>query len=94
MASSFADSVILGEYPNPVIHPLWVRFQTPTAGPASLQLLDISGRVLLRQDVELVAGINQIGWSDVKGQQALASGLYIVQLITTTGRTTIKVLVE
>jgi hypothetical protein len=76
-----------------VMHPLWIRFQASTAGPANLQLLDISGRVLLRQDVELVAGINQIGWSDVKGQ-ALASGIYIVQLITTTGRTSIKVFVQ
>jgi hypothetical protein len=49
--------------------------------------------VLLRQQVELVAGINQIGWSDVKGQ-ALATGVYIVQLITATGRISIKVFVH
>jgi hypothetical protein len=93
VASPFADSTSLDEYPNPVRHPLWVRFQASTAGAANLQLLDMSGRVLLRQDVELVTGINQIGWSDVK-QQALASGIYIVQLITTTGRTSIKVFVQ
>ncbi len=88
-----SDSVSLYEYPNPVTHGLFVRIQSPAGGAASLQLLDVSGRVLLRQELQLAAGISDIGWTDVK-QQGLAPGLYIVQLITTTGRTTMKVIVQ
>ncbi len=87
------DSTSLYEYPNPVTHGLYVHIQAAAAGPASLSLLDVSGRVLLRQELQLGVGSNDMGWTDVR-QQGLAPGLYLVQLITTTGRTTIKVIVE
>lgn len=87
------DSVGLYEYPNPVTHGLFVHIQAPAAGAASLELIDLSGRILLRKDVQLAAGSNDIGWSDVR-QQRLTPGLYIVQLMTATARNTFKVMVQ
>lgn len=87
------DSASLYEYPNPVTSGLYVHIQSLSGGPASLELFDVAGRMLLRQDVQLAAGINDIGWPDVK-QQGLASGVYILQLVTTTGRMTTKVVVK
>lgn len=87
------DSASLYEYPNPVTNGLFVHIQTLKAGAASLELLDLSGRVLLRKDVQLAVGVNDIGWSDVR-QQRLTPGVYIVQLITKIGRTTVKVIVQ
>lgn len=88
-----SDSVLLYEYPNPVVNGLYVHVVAPAGGPAALELFDVSGRMLLRQDVQLAAGVNDIGWPDVK-QQGLASGVYILQLITTTGRSTTRVVVH
>ena len=87
------DSAGLYEYPNPVTNGLFVHIPAATAGPASLELIDLTGRLLLRKDVQLAAGVNDIGWSDIR-QQRLTSGLYIVQLVTATGRTTFKVMVQ
>ena len=87
------DSTSLYEYPNPVTNGLYVHIQSPSGGPASLELFDVSGRMLLRQDVQLSAGGNDIGWSDVK-QQGMATGVYILQLVTLKGRTTVKVIVQ
>jgi hypothetical protein len=87
------DSTSLYEYPNPVTHGLYVHIQSPEGGPASLELFDVSGRMLLRQDVRLNAGANDIGWTDVK-QQGMATGVYILQLVTLKGRTTVKVIVQ
>jgi hypothetical protein len=87
------DSVSLYEYPNPVTSGLYVHIQCLSGGPASLELFDITGRLLLRQDVQLTAGVNDIGWPDVK-QQGLASGVYVLQLVTTTERMTTKVVIK
>ncbi len=88
------DSTSLYEYPNPVTSGLYVHIQSPAGGPASLELFDVSGRMLLRQDVQLSVGANDIGWSDVK-QQGMAAGVYILQLVTLKGRgTTVKVIVQ
>jgi hypothetical protein len=84
------DSASLYEYPNPVTNGLFMHIVSAAGGPASLELFDVSGRMLLRQDVQLSAGSNDIGWSNVK-QSGLTPGLYIVALVTTTSRTTVKV---
>jgi hypothetical protein len=55
--------------------------------------VDASGRVLLRQERQLAAGTNEMGWYDVK-EQGLAPGLYIVRMTTPRGRTTVKVIVR
>jgi hypothetical protein len=87
------DSASLYEYPNPVTNGLYVHIVSVSGGPASLELFDMAGRLLLRQDVQLAAGANDTGWPDVK-QQGLVSGVYILELLTPTGRMTTKVLVK
>jgi len=85
--------VRLYEYPNPVEHGLYVHIQGVAGGPASLELFDLSGRMVVRQDLVLSAGTNDIGWPDLK-QRGVSTGLYVLQLITETGRTTVKVVVK
>jgi hypothetical protein len=86
-----ADS--LYEYPNPVTNGLFVRINSLTGGPVNVELLDMSGKVLLRQDRQLIAGINELGWSDVK-RHGLAQGLYLVRVITPVGKAIVKVIVH
>jgi len=87
------DSLQLYEYPNPVIHGLHMHVEGAAGGAASLQLFDLSGRIVLRQELVLTAGVNTIGWPDVK-QYGVSAGLYILQLNTTKGRTTLKIVVK
>jgi hypothetical protein len=71
--------------PNPADRELWVSFSLPRAEPATLELIDVSGRRIRehtvagpgRQTVDLAAG------------SRLAPGLYIVRL-TQNGQSVVK----
>jgi len=87
------DSTSIYEYPNPVVSGLYLHIQSGMSGPAALELFDVSGRMLLRQDVQLAAGANDIGWPDVK-QQGVTAGVYILRLLTGSEGTTTKVVIQ
>ena len=70
---------LLGASPNPATTRLWVRFTLPDDRPASLELVDVSGRALRRIDVgSLGAGAHGV---DLAAGHAPEPGVYLVRLI-------------
>lgn len=65
--------------PNPAFGSVAIRFALPTAGPASLELLDLAGRRVLTRDVgTLGAGMHTLV---LRGELArLPAGVYAVRL--------------
>jgi hypothetical protein len=73
-----------GARPNPGTGHLSVSFTLPVGRPASIELLDIQGRLIVRREVgSLGAGRHVIG---VAPDRALPTGIYLVRL-TQEGRT-------
>jgi hypothetical protein len=66
-----------GAWPNPSKGALTVGFRLPDARPASLELVDVRGRVMIRRDV-LGAGPHVV---ELGKETRLASGVYVVRLV-------------
>jgi hypothetical protein len=80
-AAAFA---LLGGRPNPSSGRLSAWFTLPGAGPAQLELLDVSGRRIVAREVgSLGAGAHNV---DLTPQRPLAPGVYLLRL-TREGRT-------
>jgi hypothetical protein len=64
--------------PNPSVGAMRVRFALPQDGPATLELLDLAGRLVRRVEV----GANGAGSDvvDVSPGRPLAPGIYVVRL--------------
>jgi hypothetical protein len=81
--------------PNPVLSQTTIRFVLPRAGPVSLSLFDVRGR-LVRRLVSSTqgAGVHTVNWDgrDAAGLQA-ASGVYFYRLATETKTLQRKMLV-
>lgn len=75
----------IGVYPNPVIRhsPLYVRTSTNTE---RIRMIDLSGREIL--NLEVGGTLNMIPLRN------LAPGIYFVEVVTDTGKTTQKILVK
>ena len=75
--------VLLPAAPNPFNPRTEIRFRLETAGPVSLRIYDLAGR-LVRTLVDggaLEAGLHEVSWEGRSDQgQALASGLYFPRL--------------
>ncbi|MHA4809147.1 right-handed parallel beta-helix repeat-containing protein [Flavitalea flava] len=79
-------------FPDPVINKLTVRIKQDQTGPVRLELWDLSGRILLRQDKQLAAGVNLLGWDNIR-QAAVSPGVYILHITGTAQPITRKILV-
>jgi hypothetical protein len=67
-----------GASPNPAPDELWVAFSLPAEGHATLELFDLGGRMITRQEVgALGPGEHRVALSD---SRRLAAGLYWVRL--------------
>lgn len=72
-----------GLIPNPSRGPLLVALTLPSAEPARLEMLDVSGRCVIARDLAaLGSGYHVVSLT----QRKLASGVYVLRL-TQTGRT-------
>ena len=74
---SLADGLRLQAYPNPTQHQLGVLIDVRQAGPATLQLIDNSGHVVMQRNFLLAAGANPLVLDEAN---ELRSGLYMVLL--------------
>jgi hypothetical protein len=75
--------------PNPGMGTTLLRFSLPQAGPARLEILDLSGRRLWQAEAELEAGPHEWRWDGRGGQGGrVGAGLYFVRLVTPWGTRT------
>ncbi len=72
----------LSAFPNPFSSQLTIRFSLPEAGPASLLIFDLQGRLIRQlQSGQLDAGDHQQQWNgDDQSGRALPAGVYFIQL--------------
>ena len=75
--------------PNPARTAAMFRFSLPAAGPARLELIDVTGRHAWVQDGDYAAGAHSWRWDgrDSRGAPA-GAGIYFVRLVTRQGTRT------
>ncbi len=66
-----------GLRPNPADNEIVVSLSLPTSIPASIELVDLSGRVVVRREVVARPGSQTVS---LKGGRALPSGIYLARL--------------
>ena len=74
----------LNIYPNPVVNSTTILFSVPQSGNVSIQIFDLSGRLIKTLATkEMQAGTHQVLWNvkDEKGN-AVSSGIYLLRLNT------------
>ncbi|MEM8599443.1 MAG: T9SS type A sorting domain-containing protein [Bacteroidota bacterium] len=78
-------------YPNPLVDRATVSFSLAEAGPVSVQVYDALGRyVAVLADEARSAGGHTVAWTPRSG---LASGVYLVRLVTPSGTATQRIAV-
>ncbi len=81
-AGAAGQLVLRDNRPNPFNPQTQISFDLPSAGPASLRVYDLSGRLVATLvDAPLTAGSHSATWdgTDLNGQ-AVASGVYLYEL--------------
>jgi Right handed beta helix region/Secretion system C-terminal sorting domain len=68
-------------FPNPVVSDLSIQFNMLKDAPVSIELIDLSGRLLLSRKQQLTPGIQRITLKDIK-QRGVASGIYMLRITT------------
>lgn len=66
-----------GPRPNPADRDLMVSFSLPTAQPAAVELLDVTGRILARHAVDAKPGSHVV---QLRETRTMAPGIYLVRL--------------
>ena len=82
------EARLLAPRPNPFNPSTTFRFVMPATGRAAISVFDAQGRRVWRRELtNATAGLNEWPWDglDVRGSP-LASGVYLVELVTDTGR--------
>ncbi len=89
-------SAQLEAYPNPFTNQLNISFKLPGNDFVTLEILDISGRLVYSSSWNALAEeTHEIWWNDIKqGGAGLGSGLYLVKLRTSDQVLTSKVIKE
>ncbi len=95
-----ADEVIIDNskidiaaYPNPAINELFVKLNLKNRGIVNLQLVDLSGRVVLNQQQQLTKVSQQLTVKGIK-QHGISPGVYMLKVTTTEEVKTIKIAVQ
>jgi hypothetical protein len=76
------EALLLAPTPNPARSATTIAFELPAAGPVTLEILDISGRLTraLSSGTEYPAGRHSLGWDGTnRTGQRVASGVYFVR---------------
>jgi hypothetical protein len=84
-------SLGLGAYPNPVVDAVRVELLAPQAGPATLEVVDMTGRVRQSRQEPLVEGLNEVELR----LGGLPTGVYLIKAVDVAGRqATVRVIKE
>lgn len=78
------DNLVLGNHPNPFNPSTTIFFELPQAGPASLRIYDLAGRLVTERTwTGLPTGRQEFQWNglDLEGR-VLSSGVYLYRLNT------------
>ena len=72
----------LNIYPNPVVHSTTILFSVPQSANVSIQIFDLSGRLLTTlANQRMQAGNHQVTWNVNDGNgNAVSSGIYLLRL--------------
>jgi CubicO group peptidase (beta-lactamase class C family) len=89
-ANAHTKLTITSLYPTPLRQALTLQVAAPVAGPATLLLTDMAGKVLLQKSLSLLAGGNTVALP-VGG---LAGGCYLLRVVSAGGEEVRKVVVE
>jgi glucose/arabinose dehydrogenase len=77
----FATPALTRITPNPSRGPIEVEFALPSAGEASLRLIDLQGRMVATlASGPRAAGRHRLAWSPTVARGPIAAGLYFVEL--------------
>jgi hypothetical protein len=87
------ETLQVSSFPNPVTDRLAVRIQQSKAGPVQVSLYDLSGRLVMTQTKQLPAGVQFLGWNNIK-QQQLIPGVYLLHVKSNDKKEVLKVLVK
>ncbi|MGE5106208.1 MAG: T9SS type A sorting domain-containing protein [Sphingobacteriales bacterium] len=80
-------------YPNPVVNDFFVKFSLQNSGTVRVQMVDLSGRLVLNQQKQFTQGIQQLSIRGIK-QQGVTPGLYMLHITTPTEVKDIKIIVQ
>lgn len=89
-SDSLLTSNWIKTFPNPFKQLFTVFFRAPATGRASLRVIDLSGRVLLEQNVDVMQGSHYKVQMTPTGTKRF--GLYLLQYFDGTNRRTIKLI--
>jgi hypothetical protein len=93
LAGTFnATTNTISVFPDPVVGKLAIYITQRVAGPASIELWDMSGKLLIKQQTQLSAGVNQLGWEDIK-RAGVLPGVYILHIVSPGQNATRKLVV-
>ena len=87
---SVAGNRQLAAYPNPTTGIINLEFTSENDGDASIILMDISGRIILSQNISVIKGLNQSQLDLTK----VAKGVYMMNVNAEGGTGKVKIVVE
>jgi len=78
------EGLVLGNHPNPFNPSTTIYFELPKAGPASLRIYDLAGRLIQERSWDdLPQGRSEFQWNGLDRQgRALSSGVYLYRMDT------------
>lgn len=80
---------MIGAHPNPFEDNVLIRVKSDTGKKISVSLIDVMGRILLRQERLLYEGNNQL---EINNLSRLSKGIYLIKMDDETSVTTFKVI--
>lgn len=87
------SKIAITAFPNPVVNNLFVKLSLQNSGTVSVQMIDLSGRVVLNQQQQLMQGVHQLIVKGIK-QQGITPGVYLLKITTADEIKTAKVVVQ
>jgi hypothetical protein len=87
------EKISIATFPNPVVNNLFVKLSLQNSGTVSIQMIDLSGRIVLNQQRRLKQGMQQISVNEIK-QKGITPGVYMLTVTTPDEVKTTKIAVQ
>jgi len=83
----------IAAYPNPAVNEIFVKLNLQNSGMVTVQLVDLSGRIVLNQQQQLTKGNQLLTVKGIK-QRGITPGVYMLKISTADEVKTIKIAVQ